>query len=214
MKKGVELYSKNDLLEIKEDFEEITKAQRRILGVKKIRPTIVGWVLVAILLVAIPLLYATTIKDAMWYRAGAAIGNEQTSVLHTDTIFISNAEIKALQGTPVDLVAAPGSGYGLEFISAVLFLDYGSSQLTESSDDLVIQFGSGTDVSGTITASGFVTAAADTVAVTGAVDVVGTATSSIANDELELINSGNGDYGTGDSTMTVIITYRIHKTGL
>ncbi len=179
----------------------------------KNRLTIFGWVL-AILLVAIPLLYATTNKDAMWYRAGAAIGNEQTSVLHTDTVFISNAEVLLLMSAPKDLVAAPGAGYGLEFISAVLILDYGSVQLTESSDDLVIQFGSGTDVSGTVTASGFVTAAADTVAVTGAIDVAGTATSSVANDELELDNSGNGEYATGDSTMTVIITYRVHKTGL
>ncbi len=179
----------------------------------KNRLTIFGWVL-AILLVAIPLLYATTNRDAMWYRAGAAIGNEQTSVLHTDRVDITSSQILNMAGTPIDLVATPGAGYGLEFISAVLILDYGSAQYTESSDDMAIQFGSGTDVSGTITASGFITAAADTVAVATAADVAGTATSSIANDELELDNAGNGEYGTGDSTMTAIITYRVHKTGL
>lgn len=177
-------------------------------------PGIIAWLVVALLIVGLSLAIATTNKDSMWYRAGAAIGNVESSVLHTDTIYITNAEIKALMGTPKDLVAAPGAGYGLEFISAVLILDYGSVQLTESSDDLVIQFGSGTDVSGTITASGFITAAADTVAVATVIDVAGVATSSVANDELELDNSGNGEYATGDSTMTVIITYRVHATGL
>lgn len=163
-------------------------------------------------------------EDTMTSNAERGIPTQQSVKAYVDakvqlsTVNLTNAQIKDLADTPVDLVAAPGAGYVLEFLHATLILNYGSNALTEPStpDDLVIQYGSGTDVSASIVASGFITATADTIAVSIPVSVAGTASASISNDELELFNTG-GDY-TGnagaDTTMTVITAYRIHATGL
>ncbi len=48
---------------------------------------------------------------------------------HAD-VLLTNAEIKALRATPKTLVAAPGSGRVLEFVSAVLQLKAGTNVLT------------------------------------------------------------------------------------
>lgn len=176
-----------------------------------------GWLLVALLMVAIPLAIATTVDDEMWFTQGISTGNTQTSTFHTDYVKISNSEIKALRGTKKDLVAAPGVDYFIEFISATITMDYGSNVLTESTDDMIIQYGSGTDASAAIESGGFTDASADTVVMVTAVDIAGTATASLANDELELYNTGNGEFAGNaglDTVWYVKVTYRIHKLGL
>jgi hypothetical protein len=178
---------------------------------------IFGWLLVAVLMVAIPFAYATIVDDEMWFTKGISVGNTQTSSLHTDYVLISNAEIKNLRANKKDLVVSPGAGYFLEFVSATIFHDYGSDVLTESSDNLIIQYGSGTDASAAIESGGFTDANADTVVMVTAVDIAGTATSSLADDELELFNTGSAEIAgnaTLDTVWYVKITYRIHKTGL
>lgn len=148
---------------------------------------------------------------------GIAPGNATDSYMKTDTVELSNADIKALRATPKDLVAAPGAGYVIEFVSAVLILDYGSEVLTESVDNMIIQFGSGTDLTATIESTSFIDAAADAVAVINAADVATAAGASIANDEIELFNTGDGEFAgnaSNDTTMTVKVTYWVHATGL
>ncbi len=178
---------------------------------------IFGWLLVAVLMVAIPFAYATIVDDEMWFTKGISVGNTQTSSLHTDYVKISNAEIKALRADKKDLVDAPGLGYFLEFVSATIFHDYASNVLTESTDNLIIQYGSGTDASAAIESGGFTDASADTVVMVTAVDIAGVATATLANDELELFNTGDGEIAGNagaDIFWYVKITYRIHKTGL
>jgi hypothetical protein len=159
--------------------------------------------------------------DRRWgdgYFKNISVGSAYNTVYRTDTVTITNAEIKALRGSKKDLIAAPGVDKYIEFISAIIILDYGSDVLTESEDNLVIQYGSGTDVSAAIEAGGFIDAAADTmVYVKQSGDVAGTATATFVNDEIELFNTGDGEYGgnaTADTTMTVKVTYRIHDFGL
>src|SRR5689334_6754948 len=55
-------------------------------------------------------------------------------------VAISNAEIKALRASPKTLVAAPGAGKYLEFVSMTLFHDYGSNVLTESTDNMAVKY--------------------------------------------------------------------------
>jgi hypothetical protein len=130
---------------------------------------------------------------------------------------LTNAQIKDLSDTPIALVAAPGAGKWLEFCGASLWLDYGSNALTESSspDDLCIEYNSGTGpaASATITASGFITAAADTGAFALPVSVAGTAASSIVNKNLALVNTGTDYTGnaSNDTVIRVIVRYRIHS---
>jgi hypothetical protein len=115
-------------------------------------------------------------------------------------------------------VAAPGADYFIEFVSAVLILDYGSEALTETSDNLVIQYGtSGADVSAAIESGSFIDAEADTMTFVTPSAIAGMAAASAVNDNLVLFNTGDGEIGgnaTGDTTITAKVTYRIHKAGL
>lgn len=136
----------------------------------------------------------------------------------TAEVAITNAEIKALRATPKTLVAAPGAGKVLEFVSAVLLLDYGSNALTESADNLAVRYtdGSGTIVSQAIECTGFIDQTADT-ATNALAKIDGIAAKSACeNKALVLHNTGDGEFGGNagaDTTMRVKVTYRVHATG-
>lgn len=134
------------------------------------------------------------------------------------TVALTNAEIKALRAAPKTLVAAPGAGKYLEFVGATLFLDYGTSALTESTANLAVKYvdGSGTQVSQTIEATGFIDQTADTA--TNAqpkIDAIA-AKSACENKALVLHNLGAGEFGGNagnDTVMRVSLAYRVHSTG-
>lgn len=145
-------------------------------------------------------------------------GDLHPSLVQYAEVTLTNAEIKALRATPKTLVAAPGAGKVLEFISAQLFLDYGSNALTESTDNLAIRFGDGTGtiVSQAIEAGGFIDATADTM--TNALPKIDAAAAKTAceNKALVLHNTGDGEFGGNagaDTTMRVKVAYRVHSTG-
>lgn len=145
-------------------------------------------------------------------------GDMHPSLVQYAEVTLTNAEIKALRAAPKTLVAAPGAGKVLEFISAQLFLDYGSNALTESTDNLAIRFGDGTGtiVSQAIEAGGFIDATADTM--TNALPKIDAAAAKTAceNKALVLHNTGDGEFGGNagaDTTMRVKVAYRVHSTG-
>ena len=161
------------------------------------------------------------LPDNPWgrgYFKSISPGNAYDSELKTDTVRITNAQIKALRASPKELVAAPGAGKFIEFISAFLILDYGSNVLTESTDNMVIQYHtSGVDATGAIEATGFIDASADTMIEVLPSALAYNAATNIVNKALELFNTGDGEYAgnaAADTTMIVKITYRIHTTGL
>lgn len=137
--------------------------------------------------------------------------------VYVDTIDLSNAQIKDLADTAVELVAAPGAGKWLEFCGASLWLDYGSNALAEPSspDNLAIEYNSGTGpaASAEITASGFITATADTGAFSVPASVAGVAATSVVNKNLALVNTGTDYTGNAgnDTVIRVIVRYRIHS---
>ena len=132
----------------------------------------------------------------------------------TAKVELTSTNIKALVGTPITLVAAQGADTVIEFVSAVMIHDAGTAYVEPSApDDMVIEYDTGTDVSGSIDATGFLTVTSDeirsvptTLALT--VDLVPE-----KNAALRLLNTG-GDYTTGTGTMTLQITYRVHTLGL
>lgn len=138
--------------------------------------------------------------------------------LHPNTIQIAEvaltaAQVGTLRGSPVTLVAAPGAGYILEFVSATLILDYTAPAYTETADNLVVRYtdGSGTIVSDTIEMTSFIDATADKII--RAVPVKDALMT--ANAALVLHNSGDGEFGnSGGSAMRVKVAYRVHATGL
>lgn len=131
-------------------------------------------------------------------------------------VSITNAEMLALRATPKTLVAAPGAGKVLEFVSAQLYFDY-TGAYTETADNMAIKYtdGSGAAVSQTIEATGFVDATADTV--TNALPKIDAivAKSGSENKALVLHNTGDGEYGGGNAAnaIRVKVAYRVWSTG-
>lgn len=131
-------------------------------------------------------------------------------------VSLTNAEMLALRATPKELVAAPGAGKVLEFISATLLFDY-TGAYTETADNMAVRYenGSGVQASDDIEATGFVDATADTVTfarkkVDGIVAKTG-----CENKALVLHNTGDGEYGGGNASnaVRVKVAYRVHTTG-
>ncbi len=129
-----------------------------------------------------------------------------TSPIRYKTVKISSAEVLLLNSVPKVLVVAPGAGRVIEFVSAVLHLDYGSVDYA-SYGTLEIRTISNTSVlSGTLATGELLYASADKVAV---MIPVSTGIGLDLNDGIEL-DVPDGVPTAGDSTVTVIVGYRIH----
>jgi len=136
-------------------------------------------------------------------------------MLRKAVVAIAYTDVDGLMGTPQSLIATPGASSMIEFVSAVIALDYSGTAYTESDDNLAIRYtdGDGVIVSEAIEATGFADATADTVLF---VSPLADGTNSIVaetaavNQALVLDNTGNGEWATGTSPIVVIIYYRIH----
>ncbi len=125
---------------------------------------------------------------------GVSPGNAG-SILKVDKVTLSNSDIKALRATPKVLVASPGSGKWLEFESITLILNAGSEALTESSDDMRVQYSvSGATASPNIDATGFIDQTSDSIIHVADIGFVAQALANVENDGLQLKNTGDGEY--------------------
>src|SRR3990167_9576531 len=61
------------------------------------------------------------------------------NVIQYAEVAVTVAEMLAVRATPKTLVAAPGAGYALEFVSAVFIYDYAAA-FTETDDNLAIRY--------------------------------------------------------------------------
>jgi hypothetical protein len=138
-----------------------------------------------------------------------------SGMLNVARVTVTNAQLKALRAAPKTLVAAPGAGKVLEFVSAVIKNNGGANALTESADNMAVKFtdGSGAAVSQTIECTGFIDQTAATVTnALAKIDAIA-AYSAAANQALVLHNTGDGEWGgnaAGDVTLTIDVAYRIH----
>ena len=130
-----------------------------------------------------------------------------TSPIRYKTIKITSAEALLLNSAPKELVAAPGSGRAIEFVSAVLHLDYGTATYA-SNGTLTVRTSTSTSVlSGTLAAAEFLHSTVDKVAV---MIPVSTGIGLDINEAIELFVP-SGEIDTGDSPITVVVGYRIHS---
>jgi hypothetical protein len=137
------------------------------------------------------------------------------TVLRYSEISLTAAQVIALTTTPAVLVAAPGAGKVIEFISAVLFLDYGTVQFAEVDDNLAILLDAATDVqvSETIEMTGFINIAGD-VMTTARRKLDNIAVKAdCENQQLILKNINDAFTGGTGSVLRVKTTYRVHATG-
>lgn len=161
---------------------------------------------------SVPALTVTTTATVPAVTYGTA-----GSVMHVDTVTLTNAEIKALRATPKVIVASPGAGKYIEVISFTLILNYGSNVLTESTDNLALEYGTSNDDILTIEMTGFIDQSADTIMVSIPTTLAANAATDMVNNTVELFNSGDGEFGGNagnDTTLIAKIAYIVHTTGL
>ena len=135
------------------------------------------------------------------------------SVVKYADVEISSAEILALYTTPKELVAAPGAGKVLEFISLLMALDYNATAYTiGTATDLQVNYtnGGGAAASTTRAATGFLDQAVDQLS---SLDKLEATVAPEVNAPL-VLTLGVANVTAGDSPIHAKVAYRVHKTGL
>lgn len=134
------------------------------------------------------------------------------TVIQYAEVSLTAAEMLALRATPKTLVAAPGAGYVLEFISALFVYDYVAA-FTETDDNIDVKYtgASGAIASTELDATGLLDATSDQLRT---LKPIVTDLTPVANSPLVLHNSGNGEWGGTGSPCRVKVAYRVHATGL
>jgi len=132
------------------------------------------------------------------------------SMIRTATVAVSAAEIKALNAAPKQLIAAPGTGKYIDFLGAVIALDFGSTAYDDAAadGDFQIRYDASTVLSLTVESDGLVDAVADAASTA---KPLATDVTLLGNTKVELFNDGaeiTGGGG-GDGALKVIINYRI-----
>ena len=123
---------------------------------------------------------------------------------------ITSAQVLTLNATPVEVVPSPGSGYVVEFISAVCILDYNTATYA-SNGVMSFQYGGGgTTVSDSVAAAAFLHQADDCIEVVQALSAEVELT---ANKGIE-VTVATGEVDTGNSPIRIKVAYRVHETGL
>jgi hypothetical protein len=126
---------------------------------------------------------------------------------------ISAEEILALYTTPKTLVAAPGAGKVLEFISLLLAYDYGTTAYTiGTATDLQVKYtdASGAAVSTTQAVTGFIDQATDQLR---ALDKLEASVTPVDNAAL-VLTLAVANVTDGDGAIHAKVAYRVHATGL
>lgn len=147
-------------------------------------------------------------SNIAWHLENQMLGENQRAIgmVYEKQVELTSAEILALYTTPKELVEAPGAGKVLEFLSAVLFLDYGTATYATRGDLTINLHTTGTALSDTVAAADFVQQTADAYRVMQALSAD---VALKANEALEL-RCATGNPDTGDSTIKVLIRYCIH----
>ncbi len=130
---------------------------------------------------------------------------------------LTSAQVKALRATPIAVVPAPGAGKSLEFVSAILQVNYGTNVFT-GPQNLQVKYkdGASAAVSQAVTGAGFLDQAGDMVtSALAKIDAI--ATRAIAeNQPLVLHNTGAAEItgnAAGDNLLHVKVLYRVHVLG-
>ena len=123
---------------------------------------------------------------------------------------VSSAEILALFATPKELVAAPGAGFVLELLSAVLTLDFNTAAYANNGILSIRETNAaGTAHSETLVLANFLAGVADELRT-----LQPAAGHDLVEDTPMVLSVATGETDTGDSPITVRVAYRVHATGL
>lgn len=135
------------------------------------------------------------------------------ALIRYDEVEISADEILALFTTAKELVAAPGAGKTLEFISLLLAYDYNTTVYTiGTATDLQVKYtdAAGAAVSTTQAVTGMLDQATDQLR---ALDKLEASVTPVVNAAL-VLTLAVANVTLGDSPIHAKIAYRVHETGL
>jgi hypothetical protein len=160
---------------------------------------------------------STDIPLVVKNAAGASIGvmgaNGMGFTRYAE-VTVTAAEVLALFATPKTLVAAPGAGLVLDFLGALLILDYGGTAYAgiAAGEDLVVRHtdASGAIVSTTLETTGLLDGTADALRT---LKRIVTDLTPVANSPL-VLHLLTGEVTTGNSPLRIKVAYRVHATGL
>lgn len=142
--------------------------------------------------------------------AKLAVGTIQTA-----EVLITKANILAMYAAPVEVVATPGTGKVLEFVSATLIYDRNTATYGGGGDVTINYSSAGAAVSNTVVKTDCFGAAGDKVFYMGALNLAGGYTMPV-NTGLSITNATGAftDPGTAAGVARLKITYRVHTTDL
>lgn len=125
-------------------------------------------------------------------------------------VLITTAEVLALNATPKTIVAAPGTGKYLQFLGAIVLLDYNSAAyVDDAGEDLVFKYtdSSGSEISNTLDGSAF-DGTADALVIAEPVNPAANVIEVPANAAI-VLHLLVGEWITGDSPLKVRCFYRV-----
>jgi hypothetical protein len=137
------------------------------------------------------------------------------SVYMGTAVVLTNAQVLALNSTPVTIVSAPPSGYYIDVIRWAASYSYVGAYSAGS--DIKLFWGSrttGNAASVAITASGFLTASASAIARAGGVPDNTNPPTSAAALVVQQVSPTAFTGGNASNTLTINVEYRIVKSGL
>lgn len=133
---------------------------------------------------------------------------------HSIKTTLSTAQVNALRGSPITLVAAQGANTWIEFVSAVIAYDYATAAFTVAAgEDLVIEWADGTDATASIETTGFLDQVDDEIRFYPCALAAGADIEASINQGLRIFNTGAGEIADGGGEVDVTVTYRVHTTG-
>ena len=121
------------------------------------------------------------------------------------SLTIATADVLTLNGTPIEIVAAPGAGYAIEVLSASMKMVYNSTTYaTNTRLELIVSGGS--VVSQILFSSAVLSSAADVFSGLGSVQQ---ASSNMLDNAALNVQVQSGNPTAGDSDIKIYVTYRI-----
>ncbi len=123
---------------------------------------------------------------------------------------LTNAQVVLFRGTPAPLIPAPGANKSIIVDRVTFISDDAAGAWTESTDNLVVQYADGVDITIAIEASSLVGGAV----VIESYGVLDTVIVPDVNAQVELFNTGDGEWGGGNAanSMTVILSFHVIPT--
>ena len=148
-----------------------------------------------------------TINVYITPKMAAAFVHENDLIL-TAKVALTSANIKAMNATPVQIIAAPGADAAIEFLSAVIHYEHDGSYDYTNGGDVTFKIADGATVSNAISAANSFGASGDKLTQCVGLDTAN-GIALTANKALQITNADAAFAGDGTGTATVHVSYRI-----